>query len=330
MNVAVIFGRIVNAVKNVGGNALLVGKKYTPELAIGAGITLFGVTIWETVQATNKTNDILEEKERKEAICTRNLEDENADYNMRDYEHDLTVVKKETRWEIAKAWLLVGTTGVAGVLLILYGYKIINGRYVATAAAYKALEAGYDRYRQNVIGEFGEEVDWRMRNSLKADEIENARKEREQNTLITQENKNRKLLKKKHSTRYQYEVASAVFDKYSERWREYWTPDQVWDYLKMMENQMNDILNIRKHVFLNEVLDKLGVPRIREGQVLGWIKTRGHDSRISFGLDEMPEEAVRDFLANTYNEDIWIRLHFNVDGMILDMLDQSADIMTGN
>ena len=181
-----------------------------------------------------------------------------------------------------------------------------------------------------MISEFGEEVDWRMQNTLKAEEIEAERREREEEAKLRQNGKKKKSLKKRPVTSYQKESATAVFDKYSDHWRSYWTPDQVWDYLKLVENQMNDILNIRKHVFVNDVLDRLGLPRTKEGQVLGWIKTRTNNKRISFGLDEMPEEIVRDFLAIGYNDDIWIRLHFNVDGMILNMIDNTADILMDN
>ena len=322
MNVGMIFSKVASVAKNIGGNALLVGKKYTPEILIGLGITGFGVTVYETVQATNKTNDILIDKERRMVICQKNLADEEmTEYTLDDYERDIAQLNKESKWAIVRAWVPVGTMGTASVISILGGYRVLNGRYVATAAAYKALEASYDRYRGNVRDEYGDDVDYKMANNLKAEELEAMKREREDDA------KRKGKKKGKYTTRYQREASTAVFDKYSEHWRDYWTPDQVWDYLKLVENQMNDILNIRRHVFLNEVLDRLGLPRTKEGQVLGWIKTRGSSPRISFGLDEMPEEAVRDFLSIGYNEDIWIRLRFNTMGMILDMLDKTPDIL---
>lgn len=331
MNLSVIISKIGSFVKGVAGNGLLMAKKYAPEIMIGTGIIGFGVTVVETVKATNKTNEILETREEKLTNCTKRLaydvERNKTGYMSEDYEKDVKIIKKGAKKELVKTWAPVATTGMASVILILGGYKVLNGRYVATTMAYKALETGFDRYRANVVNEFGEEVDWRMRNSIKTEDLEAERKQREEDAKTAAENKGKKLMKKKPKTLYQREVASAVFDKYSERWRDSWTAAQVWEYLKIVESQMDDKLQIDKNLFLNDVLYRLGLPKIKEGQVLGWIVKTNHPSHVSFGLDEMPDDAVRDFMNETVNENIWLRLHFNVDGMILGEIDPTPDLL---
>lgn len=328
MNLPVIFSKIGSLAKSAAGNGVLIVRKYAPEIMIGTGIIGFGVTVVETVKATNKTNDILETKERRiERIDLIHQDEPESQYSEQDYLQDVKTVNRQTKVNLAKAWVPVATTGMASVILVLGGYKVLNGRYVATTMAYKALETGFDRYRANVVNEFGEETDWRMRNSIKADDLEAERRQREEDAKAAEANKGKKLIKKKPKTMYQRDVASEVFDKYSERWRECWTPAQVWEYLKIVESQMDDKLQIDKHLFLNDVLYRLGLPKKKEGQVLGWIVKTNHPSHVSFGLDEMPDDAVRDFMSETINENIWLRLRFNVDGMILNMIDETPDIL---
>ena len=83
------------------------------------------------------------------------------------------------------------------------------------------------------------------------------------------------------------------------------------------------MLHIRKHVFVNEVYDLLGLDRTEAGAVCGWILTRNNpDSHIDFGLDAIPESELRKILAAERNEDISIRLHFKPDGLIYNMIDK--------
>ena len=42
-------------------------------------------------------------------------------------------------------------------------------------------------------------------------------------------------------------------------------------FLKFTQDYFNDLLKIRKHLFLNEVYDRLGIPRRAIGQCVGWI-----------------------------------------------------------
>lgn len=89
------------------------------------------------------------------------------------------------------------------------------------------------------------------------------------------------------------------FDHKNSRWAD--NPDYNEAFLKAQQNYWNDRLRARGYVFLNEVLDTLGLPLTQEGQTQGW--SRGDE--IYFG--------------KIVHQDS-IDLYFNVQGEILDKL----------
>lgn len=56
-------------------------------------------------------------------------------------------------------------------------------------------------------------------------------------------------------------------------------------YLKSVQNHMNELLQIRGHVFLNEAFGRLHMPPTAVGQVCGWIK-----GPVDFGIDYSLED----------------------------------------
>ena len=323
MNLPVIFSKAFQVTKGFAGNGVLLAKKHAPELMIGAGILGFGATIYETVKATNKTNDILDEKEATVATIEA-MRDEccEAEYPERYYEQDMKETNRRARWGLVRAWAPVGTLGAASVISILGGYRVLNGRYVATAAAYKVLENGFDRYRGNVVERFGKDMDYQLLHDIKAEELEKARKEQSENKEIEADNKRRKVLKKHKKTAYD-EGYNGIYDEYSDRWQRYWNAEQVLHYLKTKQNELNDKLKIRKHLFVNEVYDALGLERTPQGQVTGWIITRDNpNSQVKLGIDEMPEDELRQILSTHRNEDIRVKIRLNPDGLIYNLIDQ--------
>ena len=320
MNLPVIFSKIGVFAKNAASGSSLFLKAHAPEILVGSGVAGFVVTVVSACKATTKAHDILEAKEgalkdNDEYCCARKLTAEEHDDNIR-------IINRNARRALIKAYMPTATGLALSVILVLGGYKMINGRLVKTAAAYKILEDGFGRYRENVRDEYGEEADWRMLNGIRPERLEAAEKEREMNREIQADKKRGKKNAGKPRTAYQ-EIYSRFFDEYSDRWRRSWTPYEVWQYLEQKQREANDMLRIRKHIFLNEVYDLLGLDRTPEGAVVGWILTKNNpDSMVDFGLSSMPEEVKRKFLSAERNEDIKIWLHFNPDGLIYNMIDQ--------
>jgi hypothetical protein len=83
--------------------------------------------------------------------------------------------------------------------------------------------------------------------------------------------------------------------------------------LTMWQSWVNDKLRAQGHLFLNEVFDSMGLPRTREGQLVGWLAPGHPECKagfVNFGLDFLKKTSATGTIV----------LKFNVDGNILDAL----------
>ena len=321
MNLTMIFSKVGSAAKTALGGSGLFLKAHAPEIMVGGGVTGFVLTVISACKSTCKANEIMDATEKCERENRAALE--NGNITSDDWAENDKMIHRNAKKELIKAYTPTVTMGIVSIVLVLGGYKLINGRLVKTAAAYKILEDGFGRYRENVRDIYGEEADREMLHRVRPERLAAAQEEREKNRDIDSDKKRGIKNKEKKGTAYQ-EIYSAVFDQYSDRWRRSWMPEQVWDYLRQKEREANDMLRIRKHIFLNEVYDLLGLERTEEGALVGWILTKNNpESKVDFGLDLIPESRKREFLTAQCNEDIWLRLHFNPDGLIYNMIDKT-------
>ena len=326
MNLPMIFSKFGTAAKAAAGNGALLAKKYAPEIMISTGIVGFGATIFATVKATNKTNDILDDKYATMENIEYAHDNDGENYSEADYRKDIKAVNRKTRMQIVKAWAPVATLGGASVISILGGYRVLNGRYVATAAAYKVLESGFERYRGNVVERYGKDADWELLNDIKAEDLAKARKEQEENREINADNKNKKFGKKKKKTAYAG-IYNKIFDEYSDRWQRYWNGEQVLHYLQIKENELNDRLMLNGSVMLNDVYDALGMERTAEGCVVGWLRSR-HDRtdiqnrNVIQIVSNLPDSEIRKILAAARNDEIRVPIRPDPDGLIYNLIDE--------
>lgn len=87
-----------------------------------------------------------------------------------------------------------------------------------------------------------------------------------------------------------------VFNKYTSKvcWREN-TYENIM-FLRVAQNYFNDLFACRGYVFLNEILDYLGINQTKIGHNYGWSKYAG-DSDICF-LDMDSYHAIDDIILN--------------------------------
>lgn len=68
------------------------------------------------------------------------------------------------------------------------------------------------------------------------------------------------------------ETVTKVYDGETSR---NWSPDPDINvlFLRHVRNHCYDVLKYRGYLFLNDVLDELGIPRTSRGQLIGWLNT---------------------------------------------------------
>ena len=94
-------------------------------------------------------------------------------------------------------------------------------------------------------------------------------------------------------------------------------------FLRREQAYWNDKLRARGYVFLNEVYERLDIPTTRAGQCVGWIYNPDRpngDNYIDFGMYDITREPTREFVNGLERV---ILLDFNVDGVILDKIEEN-------
>lgn len=81
-------------------------------------------------------------------------------------------------------------------------------------------------------------------------------------------------------------------------------PDAIELFLRGVRNHMTNILAIRGHVFVNDILDELHMHRLRAGQIRGWVRNADN-----------PHHYVD--MSWTRNGGTWV-IVFNTEGDILE------------
>lgn len=295
----------------------LILKKNSPKILMGVGIAGSVVSTVLACKATLKVKDILDEKNETVEQIHNCVEDETVDYNEEDKKKDLTILYAQTGVKLAKLYLPSIALGVLSIASIVSGYKILNKRNVALAAAYTVVDKGFKNYRKNVVERFGEEVDRELRHNIKAKQIEEK---------YIDKDGNEKTRKKKV-----YEIADdkkpgegiSEYAKFFDEWNtdeHSKDPEYNLMFLRKQQDYANEVLKHQGYLFLNEVYDMLGIPRTQAGQVVGWIYDENNptgDNYVDFGIYDLHDQQKRDFVNGLERN---ILLDFNVDGVIYDKI----------
>lgn len=295
----------------------LILKKNSPKILMGVGIAGSVVSTVLACKATLKVKDILDEKNETIEQIHNCVEDETVDYNEEDKKKDLTILYAQTGVKLAKLYLPSIALGALSIASIISGYKILNKRNVALAAAYTVVDKGFKNYRKNVVERFGEEVDRELRHNIKAKQIEEK---------YIDKDGNEKTRKKKVYEISEDKKPGEGISEYAKFFDEWNTDEHSKDpeynlmFLRKQQDYANEVLKHQGYLFLNEVYDMLGIPRTQAGQVVGWIYDENNptgDNYVDFGIYDLHDQQKRDFVNGLERN---ILLDFNVDGVIYDKI----------
>lgn len=295
---------IMKSVNGVTSKAVMKLKKHSPEILVVAGIAGTVVSAVLACKATTKVAEILDETKGTLDTIHDGMDTgaiNGQEYTTEDGKKDTVVVYAQTGMKLAKLYGPAIILGTLSITSILASNNILRKRNVALGAAYAAIDKSFKEYRGRVIERFGEQVDTELKYGIKAKKFEEIEVDPE-----TGKEKNVKKTVMVADPNLQSDYA-VYFDSKS---RNYETnPDYNRMFLKAQQAFANDKLQTRGHLFLNEVLDDLDLPRTPAGQIVGWTKD-GPDGYVNFRIVEVERET------EDGRHEPALLLDFNVEGNI--------------
>lgn len=292
-------------IPNQFGRQALVLQKNSPALMFSAGV--FGVvaTVILASRATLKLEPVVEKTQHDLALTDTVFKSNPQEYSSEDKQRDKALIYVRAAISVGKLYVPSVAIGALSIGLLAGSHTLLNRRNAAVTAAYATLDRGFREYRQRVIADVGAEKDQEFRYGFETLEI-----------TEDSENGKKKTRKVKHVGRPNgASIYARYFDEYSVNWKS--NPEYNRFFLQCQQNYMNDLLNARGHVFLNEVYDSLGLERTSAGAVVGWVLSKGGDNFVDFGIFDETRLAARDFINGREPS---VLLDFNVDGVIYDKI----------
>lgn len=293
-----------NKLSNVTGKFGMKVSEHAPELLLVTGIVGFVGCVVLSCKATLQVEEVLDRhKEKMDEI--HDGEEADEDY---DSKRDKVVVYSQTCAEFVKLYAPAITVGAFSICCVLHGNKIMRRRYAGVMAAYTTVTTAFDEYRSRVREEGGEDLDRHYMFGSKTETV--TREEEDEN------GKKKKVKEDVEVLNNEPSGYARVFDSSNPNWDRNTNFSMM--FLKAQEEILNNLLQTRGHVFLNEVYDSLGFKHTQEGAMVGWrIGKDAGDEYIDFGLYNLQDENVRRFING---EDNVILLDFNVDGPIFNRI----------
>lgn len=295
---------IMKSVNGVASKTVMKLKKHSPEILVVAGIAGMVVSAVLACKATTKVAEILDETKGTLDTIHEGMETgaiNGQEYTTEDGKKDTVVVYAQTGMKLAKLYGPAIILGTLSITSILASNNILRKRNVALGAAYAAIDKSFKEYRGRVIERFGEQVDTELKYGIKAKKFEEIE-------VDPETGKEKKVKKTVMVADPNLQSDYAVY--FDSKSRNYETnPDYNRMFLKAQQAFANDKLQTRGHLFLNEVLDDLDLPRTPAGQIVGWTKD-GPDGYVNFRIVEVERET------EDGRHEPALLLDFNVEGNI--------------
>lgn len=287
----------------------LLMQKHSPEILVGMGITSMLVGTVLACRASLKAPAAYELARDRFADAKETRETlEECDYPKKAYRKDLIKISGETAWSFVKIYALPTAVIGLGVYSVVKGHGITVKRNAALSTTLTMVSAGYKEYRKRVADKFGEETE--------QDIYYNRREETTEETTTDASGKEKvKKTKKIVIDVPDHSLYAKIFDEYNPNWSP--SPEQNRMFLQCKQGWLNDLLQARGHVFLNEVYKELGFDITQQGQVVGWVMGADGDNFIDFGMFTKDDPMAARFING---DEASIILDFNVDGPVLDQI----------
>lgn len=277
---------IKNTMKNAASRTTTLLKKHSPDILMGAGLVLGVGTIAAACKGTIKAKEILEESKETINVIEQGMVSgavADQEYTESDGTKDLRLVYIQTGVKLLQVYIPAIAIGSMSVACVLASHDILKKRNVALSAAYAAIDSSFKEYRQRVVERFGEDIDRELRYNIC---------KRQSKEVTVDEVTGEEQVSVNDILAADPELKSDYARYFDERSRNF-ENDRQYNlmFLRAQESYLNDQLQIRGHLFLNEVYDALDIPRTAAGQIVGWTSTGG-DGYVNLRITEV--ETVND------------------------------------
>ena len=288
---------IPQGVTRVVGRQLLTLRKDSPKILFALGIVGTVGSTFLACRATLKLEETLDEFKDDVAgvkTLTENIPDNN--YTRADHNKDMAYTYLRGSIQLVKLYGPAVILGAASLGALTGSHVTLTRRNSSLTAAYTAVQASYNAYRERVKEELGEEKELDIYHATKS----------------VKANIDGKVQQLRLADPNKYSPYAKIFDEFNPNWVRNSESNRM--FIQCQQNWFNHLLHARGHVFLNEVYNGLGFKHTSAGQIVGWVLNGTGDNFIDFGL----YEAGRADFINGYEQSRV--LDFNVDGPVWNLI----------
>ena len=277
------FNKLTRVASKVGK----VLKKHSPEILMVTGVVGVVTSAVMACKATTKLNDIVEEGKTDAEEIHKVAESRPEEFTEDDVKRAITINTGRTALKVAKLYAPSVALGVLSLTALVTSNIILRKRIATATAAYIALDESFKTYRGRVKERFGDEVEKEIRLGTKTEEIVNEDGTVEKVTTIA------------GTPASEYAV---VFDTHTSC-----IAGKNKDYnltsIRGIESFLNQQLESKGFVTLNEVYDALGMEGTRIGLVAGWVYDKNEYTKIEIEVTDILNDAGEPALMLDFNAD---------------------------
>lgn len=296
------------ALTTAAGAAQLVLKTNSPHILFGAGVVGVVGTVVLASKATLKVSPTLDAFEENKSKA-KSLAERNPEYAQNTLKKDMLVLHTNLTLDFVKLYGPAVALGVVSIAALGGSHYILTKRNAALTTTLAGLQKAFDKYRERVVADQGEAKDREYMYGT-----------RDQDVFVGETKKGNPIIEKQ--TRHDgkpLSIYAKVFDEKNLNFQS--TLRYNLYFLRLVQNQLNDRLQARGHVVLNEVYRELGMNDTEPGAIVGWVLGDEGDDFIDFGIwSDRNLEEVHPHMQGANGS---LLLDFNVNGPIYQKLGRS-------
>lgn len=274
-----------------------------PTIMVVSGVVAMGAAAVTAGKQTLKVEEVIAKHtpdlDKVEQGTKLNLKN----YTAEDAQGDRFRIYAAVGVDLAKLYAVPGVLFLGGAGLVFGGHRIMVRRNSTLALAFTGLKQILDRYRANVVEEFGSEVDQAMYSGYKVSEI------------VDEKTGAVKSVNSRDWSESTGDPYNRIFEQGATL---QWKPDLPVNrmFLDQQRKFAQNLLNQQGYLYLSDVYKALGFPENDISRVVGWKVRKNPDGSkdipfVDFGLDKPHPDDWK------FSSENAVYLDFNCQGLIV-------------